>query len=81
MRPVTLLRPFAPARTLRALARARHVEAVELLERGDREGWYRLLGDVSALSAEARRAERWEQECRDTAAACERILERAEGGS
>jgi hypothetical protein len=77
MAPVVLLRPYSPSASLRGLARARHVEAVRCLEAGDREGWLSRLRDVDRISEEARRAERWERECRGAGKAAGRILEMA----
>jgi hypothetical protein len=75
---VIQLRPYPRASTLRALARARHAEAVACLEAGDRIAFLSRLRDVEDLTEEMRRAERWEEECRKTAAALDRLLERAD---
>ena len=84
MSNVIALRPYAPSRALRALARERHIEAVEALIAGNRDAWLTGLRDVELLSDEARRAEDWEaeaerarQERRATARALEWLLERA----
>jgi hypothetical protein len=55
------------ARTLRELAKSRHIEAVRALECGKRELFVSMLRDVDALEEEARRIERHAdrvEECR-----------------
>lgn len=58
---IRLLVPFAPSESLRAMARARHVEAVQRLEAGDLDGFFSMLRDVKAIEDEARRARDWER--------------------
>lgn len=77
MKKVVLLRPFPLAKTLRALSRDRHRQAVERLLDGDRDGWSVLRKDAERIDREASAAERWEAECELTRAATEAILERS----
>lgn len=77
MRAVSLLRPYPPARTLRAMARSRWGEAVCCLFRGDVAGWSRLRKDADRIEEEASRAARWESDCELALQAAQRILDRA----
>lgn len=74
MSNVTVLRPYAPSKTLRQMERARVAEAVGLLLDGDRDGWSRLKEDANRIGEEAARAERWESECELSRQAAARIL-------
>jgi hypothetical protein len=70
----------ARAKTFRALAKARHAEAVRELELGNRDGWWSRLRDVSAIEDKAREIERHLEQietCRaETVAAIESVLRR-----
>lgn len=77
MGTVTLLRPFPKASTLRAMARARHVEAVECLHANDLEGFLSRLRDVDAFEQRARLAQAWEDEVAASHRATARLLARA----
>ena len=80
MRPVTLLRPYPPSHTLRAMARARHSEAVARLLAGDRDAWWSMLRDVRDLEEQADRALVWELECGAVRCGADWILNRATEG-
>ena len=83
-RVVVLMPRPASAETYKAMARARHAEAVDALNAGDRDKWWSLLCDAKALDEQAARARRQKEaiaaqirERRGYAAALERILEKA----
>jgi hypothetical protein len=61
--PALLLKPFVRAETLRVMQRARHVEAILLLDAGDTLGWYRLMGDVAAFGEQFRLSLKWAKAC------------------
>ncbi len=70
----TPLRPYIPSATLRRIARATWIGAVGQLCDGDRYGYFETLRRVDALEEMAREAVHYEEECRGTARAIERIL-------
>lgn len=53
------LRPYVAPETLRKMQRARHIEAVELLDGGDTVGFYRLMSDVVRFGEEIRLSLAW----------------------